>query len=80
MQIAFLIYDGLTSLDIIGPYEVLARIPDAEVRFVAVEQGELRVDTGAFGFVVDHALEAVPRPEVFVGMFWNLVKELVSRS
>jgi putative intracellular protease/amidase len=66
MQIAFLIYDGLTSLDIIGPYEVLARIPDADVRFVAVEQGELRVDTGAFGFVVDHTLEAVPRPEVFV--------------
>lgn len=66
MQIAFLIYEGLTSLDIIGPYEVLARLPDAEVRFVAVEAGELRVDTGAFGFVVDHALDEVPRPEVFV--------------
>jgi putative intracellular protease/amidase len=66
MQIAFLIYQGLTSLDIIGPYEVLARIPDAEVRFVAIEAGELRVDTGAFGFVVDHALDDVPRPEVFV--------------
>jgi putative intracellular protease/amidase len=66
MQIAFLIYEGLTSLDIIGPYEVLARVPDADVRFVAVEAGELRVDTGAFGFAVDHALADVPRPEVFV--------------
>ena len=31
MQIAFLIYQGLTSLDIIGPYEVLARMPDTDV-------------------------------------------------
>jgi putative intracellular protease/amidase len=66
MQIAFLIYEGLTSLDIIGPYEVLARMPDTDVRFVAVEAGELRVDTGAFGFTVDHSLDEVPRPEVFV--------------
>ena len=66
MQIAFLIYEGLTSLDIIGPYEVLARMPETDVRFVAVEAGELRVDTGAFGITVDHSLDDVPQPEVFV--------------
>jgi hypothetical protein len=31
VQIAFLVYEGLSALDIIGPYEVLARLPDADV-------------------------------------------------
>jgi len=66
MQIAFLIYEGLTALDIIGPYEVLSQIPAADVRFVAKRPGPIKVDSGAFTIGTDHALADVPRPEVFV--------------
>jgi putative intracellular protease/amidase len=66
MQIAFLIYEGLTALDIIGPYEVLNQIPDADVRFVAKQPGSIRVDSGAFSIGVDHKLADVQRPDVFV--------------
>ncbi len=66
MQIAFLVYEALTALDLIGPYEVLRALPDAEVRFVAKQPGVLRVDSKAFGIAVDHALGDVPRPDVFV--------------
>jgi transcriptional regulator GlxA family with amidase domain len=66
VQIAFLVYEGLTALDLIGPYEVLRSLPGAELRFVAKRAGELRVDSGAFGIAVDHALADVPRPDVFV--------------
>ena len=66
MQIAFLIYEGLTALDIIGPYEVLCRLPDADVRFVAKRAGEVSVDTGAFSIRARHGLADVPRPDVFV--------------
>jgi putative intracellular protease/amidase len=66
MQIAFLLYDQLTTLDIIGPYEVLCRLPEADVRFVAKAPGEIRVDTGALGLVADHALADVPSPDIFV--------------
>ena len=65
MQIAFLVYEGLTALDIIGPYEALCRIPDADVRFVA-KQPEVSVDTGAFKLKTEHRLADVPRPDVFV--------------
>lgn len=65
MQIAFLVYEGLTALDIIGPYEVLCRIPDADVRFVS-KQPEVSVDTGAFKLATEHRLPDVPRPDVFV--------------
>ena len=66
MQIAFLIYEGLTALDIIGPYEVFNQIPGVDVRFVAKQPGSIRVDSGAFSIGVDHKLEDVPRPDVFV--------------
>ena len=66
MQIAFLIYEGLTALDIIGPYEVLNQIPGVDVRFVAKQPGSIRVDSGAFSIGVDHKLADVPRPDVFV--------------
>ncbi len=66
MQLAFLLYEGLTTLDIIGPYEILCRLPGADVRFVAKQPGPLRVDTGALALVADHALADVPSPDVFV--------------
>ena len=30
MRIAFFLYEGLTTLDIIGPHDVLSRLPEAE--------------------------------------------------
>ncbi len=35
MQIAIVLYPDFTALDVIGPYEVLGRLPGAEVVFVA---------------------------------------------
>jgi transcriptional regulator GlxA family with amidase domain len=64
MQIAILIFDGLTALDAIGPYEVLARLPGAELRFVAEEAGTKRTDTGTLGVQADLALADVDAPEV----------------
>ena len=66
MQIAFLIYEGLTALDIIGPYEVFNQIPGVDVRFVAKQSSSIRVDSGAFSIGVDHKLADVPRPDVIV--------------
>ena len=64
MQIAILIFDGITALDAIGPYEALRSVPGWEVRFAAPEAGEVRTDSGALGLVADAALEDVPAPDV----------------
>ena len=55
MQTAILIFEGLTVLDAIGPYEVLRSVPGWEVSFVAPEPGEQRADSGALGLVADQA-------------------------
>ena len=66
MQIAFFLFDRLTTLDAIGPYEVLQRLPGADVRFVAEEPGEQRDEKRTLGLVADHSLEDVPTPDVLV--------------
>jgi transcriptional regulator GlxA family with amidase domain len=65
-RIAILIFDGLTALDAIGPYEVLSRLPGAELRFIAKEVGPKRADTGALGVHADLALADLPSPDVVV--------------
>lgn len=66
MQIAILLYERLTALDAVGPYEVLARLPGAEVVFAAEEPGPKRTDTGSLALVADAALSDVPHPDVVV--------------
>ena len=63
-RIAILIFDELTALDAIGPYEVLSRVPGAELRFVAKEPGTKRTDTGALGVEADLALGDLVDPDV----------------
>jgi transcriptional regulator GlxA family with amidase domain len=64
MQIAILIFEKLTALDAIGPYEVLRNVPGWEVSFVGLEKGPIRTDSGALGLNVDFALEEVTEPDI----------------
>jgi transcriptional regulator GlxA family with amidase domain len=64
MDIAIPIFEGITALDAIGPYEVLSRLPDARVRFVALAPGAYRTDNRQLALVADEPLTAVPHPEI----------------
>jgi len=66
MQIVFVLFDRFTALDAIGPYEVLQRLPGAEVVFAAKETGVYRTDTKRLGLVADAALRDVAHPDVLV--------------
>lgn len=64
MRIAILIFDELTALDAIGPYEVFSRVPGAEVVFVAKEPGPKRADTGMLQLNADAGIGELPDPEI----------------
>jgi putative intracellular protease/amidase len=66
MEIAILLFDRLTALDAVGPYEVLSRIPGAAVKFVAKEPGPKRTDAGSLALVADYTLDQVPAPDIVV--------------
>jgi transcriptional regulator GlxA family with amidase domain len=64
MQIAILLFDRITALDAVGPYEVLSRLPDATITFVAEQPGLKRTDTGYLALNADAALDEIPRPDI----------------
>lgn len=66
MQIAIPLFDRLTALDAVGPYEVLQRLPGATVTFVATRPGEIRTENGFLGLVADAHVDEVPTPDVIV--------------
>ncbi|NOS81969.1 MAG: DJ-1/PfpI family protein [Nitrospira sp.] len=67
MQLAILLYDGMTALDAIGPYEVLqAPGLGIDVRFVAREKGMKRTDFGRLGLMADYTLEETPKPDILL--------------
>lgn len=66
MDIAILLYDRLTALDAVGPYEVLSRLPGASVTFVGRQRGPARTDTSFLEMTADAALGDVDRADVLV--------------
>jgi transcriptional regulator GlxA family with amidase domain len=66
MQVALLIFEKLTALDAVGPYEVLRSVPGWEVKFVGPAGGEVRTDSGALGLSADFALAEVMEPDILL--------------
>jgi transcriptional regulator GlxA family with amidase domain len=66
MEVAILLFEGVTALDAVGPYEVLRSVPGATVTFVAKEPGPQRTDSGALALTADAALDDVTAPDVLV--------------
>lgn len=66
MQIAALLFPRLTALDVVGPYEVLQRLPGATVTFVGHRRGPVRTDNGFLGLEVDAELEEIAGPDVVI--------------
>jgi transcriptional regulator GlxA family with amidase domain len=68
MQIALFVFDRMTALDAVGPLEIIARLPGAEVKIVGIEAGLVRADKGSgeLGVMADHAIADVPAPDILM--------------
>ena len=73
MQIAYLLYDRFTALDITGPHDVLNSVPGNESVFVAEHTGPIRNESDTLSMVADARLDDVPEPDIVVvpGGFGN---------
>ena len=66
MKIVIYIYDGLTMLDAIGPYEVLRNIPEAEILFVAEKKGEITADSKAVHLNAKIEIDEISEADILV--------------
>ncbi len=68
MEIALFIFDGMTSLDAVGPLEIIGRAPDADVKIVGKTAGPVRAgkSSSGLGLIADHAIADVPAPDILL--------------
>lgn len=78
MKIIIYLYNGITMLDAIGPYEVLRNMPDAEVYFVAEKTGEIKADSGFIDLNVKYSIDDMKSADVLIipGSTIAFVKEM----
>jgi transcriptional regulator GlxA family with amidase domain len=65
MHIAYVVYPDFTGLDLVGPYEVISRWPDADVHFVASSPEPVRADRGLTVIPTDTP-DTMPQPDLIV--------------
>lgn len=66
MKIAVLLFDKMTALDAVGPYEVLSRLPGARVQFVAERAGPVTTDTGFLTLMAENAISDVTEADILL--------------
>ncbi|MCE5168241.1 DJ-1/PfpI family protein [Paenibacillus profundus] len=66
MDIAVMLYDGITALDTIGPYEVFAATMKSNVKFVAKKKGLIKLDSKMGCLHADYSFSEVTSADILV--------------
>jgi transcriptional regulator GlxA family with amidase domain len=66
MRIAIGLYERFTSLDVMGPFQILSSLPGAEVVFVAEKAGPVTDESGFLTVTAGASFEDLPDPEILL--------------
>ena len=66
MEIVIYLYNGITALDAVGPYEVLSRMPDANVKFVGETKGIILSDSHFLKLVADYEISEIEKADILL--------------
>lgn len=66
MKIAIMLFDGITALDAIGPYEVFSATMKCEVKFVAKQKGLIKLDSKMGYLHADYDFSEVDSADILV--------------
>ncbi|MDY7992169.1 DJ-1/PfpI family protein [Paenibacillus polymyxa] len=66
MKIAIMLFDGITALDAIGPYDVFAATLKCEVKFVAKQKGLIKLDSNMGYLHADYSFSEVISADILV--------------
>ncbi len=66
LTIVIYLYDGMTALDAIGPYEVLRLMPGAQVRLVAKKAGLVKPDSGLQMLNAEYGIADIDTADILV--------------
>ncbi|MEY2704982.1 MAG: hypothetical protein RL407_1044 [Bacteroidota bacterium] len=66
MNVVIYLYNGLTVLDAVGPYEVLSRLPHANIKFVAKEKGLIISDTHFLKLLAEYPISEIQSADILI--------------
>ncbi|WP_238017186.1 DJ-1/PfpI family protein [Dactylosporangium sp. AC04546] len=66
MRIVIVLYPRMTALDAVGPYEVLSRLPGADLVTASHDRGPVVTDTGVLTLHADEALDNITNADIVV--------------
>jgi transcriptional regulator GlxA family with amidase domain len=66
MKIVFLFYHHMTALDLIGPHEILFRLPGAEVYRVAKNAGPIETESDHLQMIAEYSLSDISQADVLL--------------
>ncbi|RIA09351.1 transcriptional regulator GlxA family with amidase domain [Flavobacteriaceae bacterium MAR_2010_72] len=66
MEIIIYIYNGMTMLDAIGPYEILRHIEGANIKFVSKQKGEITADSHFVHLNSKYGIDEISKADILV--------------
>ncbi|MCF3942289.1 DJ-1/PfpI family protein [Oceanobacillus alkalisoli] len=66
MKIIIYLYNGITMLDAVGPYEVLRNMSGAELYFVAEKKGKITTDSGLIDIDVKYSINEIKDADILL--------------
>jgi transcriptional regulator GlxA family with amidase domain len=66
MRILIYLFDGITALDAVGPYESLSRLPEVQIRFVARRAGPVRTGDDFLSLHADTGIDEEVQADMLI--------------
>jgi len=66
MEIVIYIYNGMTMLDAIGPYEILRNVKGVNIKFVSKEKGEITADSRMIHINSKYGIDEIKQADILL--------------
>ncbi|NBC06497.1 MAG: DJ-1/PfpI family protein [Bacteroidetes bacterium] len=66
MNIVIYIYNGMTMLDAIGPYEILRNVQGVKIKFVSKEKGEITADSHFIHINSKYGIDEISQADILL--------------
>ncbi len=82
MEIVIYIYNGMTMLDAIGPYEILRNLRDVNIKFVAKKKGEITADSQLVYLNAKYEIDEIKKADVLLipGSTIGFIREMKDKK
>lgn len=65
MEIVVLLFGNVNALDVVGPCEVLSKIPNSVIKYASKEPGPKQTDIGV-KLIADYSLKQIQKPDILL--------------